>query len=92
VAGIVGSPMRSAYSAAKHRLIGYHDSIRAEIAHLGVKVLVVAPGSERTDVSRNALGVNAQSRHVSDEAMIMEWSRQKSHAAFSTLFGAESAN
>src|SRR5262249_38321817 len=26
VAGIVGAPLRSAYSAAKHGLIGYHDS------------------------------------------------------------------
>ena len=27
VAGIVGAPLRSAYSAAKHGLIGYHDSV-----------------------------------------------------------------
>ena len=40
VAGIVGSPLRSAYSAAKHGLIGYHDSVRAETAHQGLKVLV----------------------------------------------------
>ena len=69
VAGIVGSPMRSAYSAAKHGLIGYHDAVRAETAHLGIKVLVVAPGSVRTDVSKNALGANAQARGVSDEAI-----------------------
>jgi len=69
VAGIVGSPMRSAYSAAKHGLIGYHDAVRAETAHLGIKVLVVAPGSVRTDVSKNALGANAQARNVSDTAI-----------------------
>ena len=48
VAGIAGVPLRSAYSAAKHGIIGYHDAIRAENAHLGLKVLVVAPGSVRT--------------------------------------------
>jgi short-subunit dehydrogenase len=69
VAGIVGSPLRSAYSAAKHGLIGYHDSIRAETAHLGIKVLVVAPGSVRTAVSRNALDANAQARGFSDAAI-----------------------
>lgn len=69
VAGIVGSPMRSAYSAAKHGLIGYHDSVRAETEHLGIKVLVVAPGSVRTAVSKNALGADAQTRGVSDEAI-----------------------
>jgi short-subunit dehydrogenase len=69
VAGIVGSPLRSAYSAAKHGLIGYHDSVRAETAHLGIKVLVVAPGSVATNVSKNALDANAKARGFSDAAI-----------------------
>lgn len=69
VAGIVGSPLRSAYSAAKHGLIGYHDSVRAETAHLGIKVLVVAPGSVATNVSKNALDANAKPRGFSDAAI-----------------------
>lgn len=69
VAGIVGSPLRSAYSAAKHGLIGYHDSVRAETAHQGVKVLVVAPGSVRTEVSKNALNAKAEVRGFSDKAI-----------------------
>lgn len=69
IAGILGPPLRSAYSAAKHGLIGYHDSVRAETAHLGLQVLVVAPGSVRTDVSRNALDARGQPRGVSDEAI-----------------------
>ena len=69
VAGIVGSPLRSAYSAAKHGLIGYHDSVRAETAHLGIKVLVVAPGSVATAVSKNALDANAKPRGFSDAAI-----------------------
>lgn len=69
VAGIVGSPLRSAYSAAKFGLIGYHDSVRAETAHLGIKVLVVAPGSVRTEVSKNALDANAKPRGFSDAAI-----------------------
>ena len=69
VAGIVGAPLRSAYSAAKHGLIGYHDSVRAETTHLGMKVLVVAPGSVRTNVSKNALDARAKVRGVSDRAI-----------------------
>lgn len=69
VAGILGAPLRSAYSAAKHGLIGYHDSVRAETAHLGLNVLVVAPGSVRTNVSKNALDAMAQTRGVSDAAI-----------------------
>jgi len=69
VAGIVGAPLRSAYSAAKHGLIGYHDSLRAETEHLGIHVLVVAPGSVKTNVSRNALTADGAKRGVSDAAI-----------------------
>jgi dehydrogenase/reductase SDR family protein 7B len=69
VAGIAGVPLRSAYCAAKHGLIGYHDSVRAENAHLGLKVLVVAPGSVATNVSRNALNADGSTRGESDKAI-----------------------
>ncbi len=69
VAGIAGVPLRSAYCAAKHGLIGYHDSVRAETAHQGLQVLVVAPGSVKTNVSKNALDANANTRGVSDAAI-----------------------
>jgi len=69
VAGLVGAPLRTAYSAAKHGLIGYHDSLRAETSHQGLQVLVVAPGSVRTNVSKNALGAAGETRGVSDAAI-----------------------
>ena len=69
VAGMAGVPLRSAYCAAKHGLIGYHDAVRAENEHLGVKVHVIAPGSVRTDVSRNALTADGSKRGVSDKAI-----------------------
>jgi short-subunit dehydrogenase len=69
VAGFVGAPLRSAYSAAKHGLVGYHDAVRAENAHLGIHVHVIAPGSVRTDVSRNALVADGSKRGVSDAAI-----------------------
>jgi short-subunit dehydrogenase len=69
VAGIAGVPLRSAYCAAKHGLIGYHDSVRAENEHLGLRVLVVAPGSVQTNVSRNALNADGSVRGESDAAI-----------------------
>jgi short-subunit dehydrogenase len=66
VAGILGAPLRSAYCAAKHGLIGYHDALRAENEHLGIQVHVIAPGSVRTDVSKNALTADGARRGVSD--------------------------
>ena len=69
VAGMVGAPLRSAYCAAKHGLIGYHDSVRAENEHLGLQVHVVAPGSVQTNVSKNALNADGSRRGVSDAAI-----------------------
>lgn len=69
VAGLVGVPLRTAYCAAKHGLVGYHDSLRAEAASQGVKVLVVSPGSVRTNVSRNALKADGAARGVSDDVI-----------------------
>lgn len=69
VAGLAGVPLRSAYCAAKHGLVGYHDAVRAENEHLGIQVHVIAPGSVRTNVSRNALTADGSKRGVSDKAI-----------------------
>ena len=69
VAGKAGVPLRTAYCAAKHGLIGYADALRSEIAGQGVKVLVVAPGSVKTNVSRNALNADGSVRGASDKAI-----------------------
>lgn len=69
IAGKVGVPLRTAYSAAKFGLIGYADALRAEVAHHGLKVHVIAPGSIRTDVSRNALTADGSRRAASDSAI-----------------------
>lgn len=69
VAGKAGVPMRTAYCAAKHGLIGYADALRSEVAGQGVKVLVVAPGSVKTNVSRNALNADGSVRGISDAAI-----------------------
>jgi dehydrogenase/reductase SDR family member 7B len=69
VAGKAGVPLRTAYCAAKHGLIGYADALRAEMAGQGVKILVVAPGSVRTNVSKNALNADGSVRGISDKAI-----------------------
>lgn len=69
VAGKVGVPMRTAYCAAKFGLYGYADALRAEVAGLGLQVHVIAPGSVRTEVSRNALTADGSARGKSDKAI-----------------------
>jgi short-subunit dehydrogenase len=55
VVGKIGTPLRSAYSAAKHALHGFFESIRQEIADDGISVTIVCPGYIRTQVSVNAI-------------------------------------
>lgn len=52
--GVVGSPYRTAYAAAKHALHGFFDSLRAELPE-SVSITLVCPGFVRTAVSVNAL-------------------------------------
>jgi short-subunit dehydrogenase len=69
IAGKAGVPLRTAYSAAKFGLAGYSDALRAEVAHLGIAVHTIYPGSIRTNVSRNALNADGSARGVSDKAI-----------------------
>ena len=67
VAGRIGPPLRTAYAAAKHGLIGYMDALRAEVSKLhNIHVTNVLPGSVATDVSRNALTADGSKRGKSD--------------------------
>lgn len=68
IAGRIGAPLRSAYSAAKHGLIGYMDALRAEldVTH-NIKVTNVLPGSVATNIARNALTKDGSRRGTSNE-------------------------
>ena len=53
--GKFGTPMRSAYSASKHALHGFFESLRAEIWQQNVHVTIVCPGYIKTNISVNAV-------------------------------------
>jgi NAD(P)-dependent dehydrogenase (short-subunit alcohol dehydrogenase family) len=61
IAGLHGSVTVSSYSASKHALEGWSESLRLEINSLGIKVVLVEPGAFQTDIwTRGAvMGVNA---------------------------------
>jgi NAD(P)-dependent dehydrogenase (short-subunit alcohol dehydrogenase family) len=50
VSGLHGSPVISSYSASKHAMEGWSESLRLEVASLGIKVVLVEPGSYHTDI------------------------------------------
>lgn len=55
VVGKFGYPMRSAYSASKHALHGFFETLYAENRPKNIFVTIVFPGRIRTDISRNAI-------------------------------------
>jgi len=50
IAGLHGSFSISSYSASKHALEGWTESLRLEVNSLGIKVVLVEPGSFQTDI------------------------------------------
>lgn len=54
IAGKFGFYLRSSYSAAKHALHGYFESLRLEVEKKGIKILIVCPGKVKTNISLNA--------------------------------------
>lgn len=57
--GLIGTPGQTAYTASKFAIRGFSESLRTEVAHLGIKVLQVHPGGIKTNIANNArLGVN----------------------------------
>lgn len=50
VAGVVGSPLASVYSASKFAMEGYSDSLRQELSDFDISVSVVEPGYVKTAI------------------------------------------
>jgi NAD(P)-dependent dehydrogenase (short-subunit alcohol dehydrogenase family) len=50
IVGLQGAVTVSSYSASKHALEGWSESLRLELDSLGIKVVLVEPGSFRTDI------------------------------------------
>lgn len=55
ISGKFGFPLRSAYSAAKHAIHGFFETLRAEVYDYNIKVLIAFPGRIKTNISLNAL-------------------------------------
>ncbi len=60
VMGKVGTPLRSAYAAAKHALHGFFDCLRAEVWQDNIKVTIIMPGYIQTQVSFNAVTASGE--------------------------------
>ncbi len=66
IVGLHGSVTVSSYSASKHALEGWSESLRMELNALGIKVVLVEPGAFQTDIwTRGAVMGKAATKNSS---------------------------
>lgn len=66
--GKFGTRFRSAYSASKHALHGYFDSLRIEVDNPKIHIMLACPGFIKTQVTLNALTANGTAQGTMDDA------------------------
>lgn len=66
IAGKFGFYLRSAYSASKHALQGFFESVLLEEAKNNIKVTIAYPGKINTDISVSALNAEGEAHGVMD--------------------------
>lgn len=71
--GYRGTPARTAYTASKYAMNGFMESLRTEVMHRGVHVLVACPGFTGTNIRNAALTADGTSQGESprDEGKMM---------------------
>ncbi len=70
IVGKFGFYLRSAYSASKHALMGFFDSLRMEVYKDNIKILIVCPGKIRTNISMNAVTSDGSKHSKMDESTV----------------------
>jgi short-subunit dehydrogenase len=54
--GLTGGPTRTGYSASKHALMGFYDSLRIELMGTGVDITIVAPDFVVSEIHKRSEG------------------------------------
>ena len=70
--GLVASPFKAAYVAAKHGLVGLTKSVALEVAEAGVTANAICPGYVRTPLVEQQIDDQMQVHGLSREAVIRD--------------------
>jgi 3-hydroxybutyrate dehydrogenase len=70
--GLVASPFKSAYVAAKHGLVGFTKSVALEVAPLGITVNAICPGYTWTPIVEKQIDDQARVHGIPREKVISD--------------------
>ncbi len=68
--GLVASPYKSAYVAAKHGIVGLTKTIALELAEDNITVNAICPGYVKTPLVEGQIADTAKSRGISEEEVV----------------------
>tara|TARA_R110000868_G_scaffold58183_7_gene179837 strand:+ start:6229 stop:7029 length:801 start_codon:yes stop_codon:yes gene_type:complete len=72
VHGLVASPYKSAYVAAKHGVIGFTKTLALELAEDGITCNAICPGYVKTPLVENQIADTAKARGISEEEVVRD--------------------
>ncbi|PCJ24941.1 MAG: SDR family oxidoreductase [Rickettsiales bacterium] len=70
--GLVASPFKSAYVAAKHGMLGLTKTVALEVAEHGITVNSICPGYVKTPLVLEQVADTAKARGISEESVIKD--------------------
>jgi 3-hydroxybutyrate dehydrogenase len=70
--GLVASPFKSAYVAAKHGILGLTKTVGLEVATFGITCNAICPGFVKTPLVEAQIADQAKARGVSEEAVMRD--------------------
>ncbi|WP_377274761.1 3-hydroxybutyrate dehydrogenase [Rhizobium sp. R86522] len=70
--GLVASPYKSAYVAAKHGILGLTKSVALEVAEFGITINAICPGYVLTPLVEKQIPDTAKARGISEEQVKTE--------------------
>lgn len=68
--GIVASPFKSAYVAAKHGVVGMTKSVALEVAEQGITVNAICPGYVKTPLVEGQIADTAKARGITPDEVV----------------------